>query len=132
MLIVWSGYGFLAFLLPLVTVFATTALANAKGGPLYSTLHHWPAAVGVLLGAVLVYLASLKLTATGRTLVDPATGQAVVLRKRHTLFWIPLQFWAIILAVGALIYLVLPPTAANIPATARTTQLHQPPALHAA
>ncbi len=112
-MIVWSGFGFLALLLPIVTVFITTAVANATGGPLYSTLHHWPGAVGAILGAGLVYLASVKLETPGRTLVDPATGQAVVLRRRHTLFWIPLRFWAIVIAVVGLVYLVLPAAPAN-------------------
>ncbi len=112
-MIVWSGFGFLALLLPVVTIFVTAAVANVTGGPLYSTLHHWPGAVGAILGGALVYLASMKLDTPGRTLVDPATGQAVVLRRRHTLFWIPLRFWAIIIAVAGLVYLVLPASQAN-------------------
>ena len=113
MFVIWSGFGFLALLVPIVTVLATTALANASSGPLYSTLHHWPATLGALLGAGAVYLISMRLNANGRTLVDPATGQSVVLRRKHTLFWLPLQLWAAIIAIVGLVYLVLPPSAAG-------------------
>lgn len=29
--------------------------------------------------------------------VDPRTGQAVILRARHTLFWIPIQYLSVLL-----------------------------------
>ncbi|AGH86641.1 hypothetical protein ACI2S5_25300 [Ralstonia nicotianae] len=35
----------------------------------------------------------------GRVLVDPKTGQQVELKARHTLFWIPLQ-WTALLVVA--------------------------------
>jgi hypothetical protein len=54
--------------------------------------------LAVFAGAVLVWLLGRKLNGQpGKILLDPETGQTVEIRKRHTLFWIPMQwislFW---------------------------------------
>ena len=104
-MIIWSGFGFLGVLIPIVTWFATVFLCRTALGPVYMTTHNWPSALGLLLGAACVWLVSFKLDGPGRQLFDPATGQTVVLRRRNTLFWIPLKYVAIIEAVGALVLL---------------------------
>ncbi|WP_342152878.1 hypothetical protein [Methylorubrum sp. SB2] len=39
----------------------------------------------------------------GRELLDPRTGQIVVLRGRHTLFWNPMQYYSVLMVLlGAL------------------------------
>ena len=38
-----------------------------------------------------------------RHLVDPATGEPVVIRKRHSLFWIPVQWFAVAPAAMAIL-----------------------------
>lgn len=47
-----------------------------------------------------------RMNSGGRVLVDKATGQEVILKPRHSLFFIPVQFWSPILAVIAVIMLV--------------------------
>ena len=107
-MIVWSGLGFLGLLIPIVTAGLAAVLANVALGEGYSAMHLWPAAVGVLIGAGLVYLLSVRLDQPGRLLVDPATGQRVVMKRRHTLFWIPLRWIAVIAAVIGLMMFLLP------------------------
>ena len=107
-MIVWSGLGFLGLLIPFVTAFLAAFLANAALGPGYGAMHMWPMAIGVLVGAGLVYLLSVRLDRPGRLLIDPATGQRVVMKSRHTLFWIPLQWIALIAALIGLILFLLP------------------------
>lgn len=79
-------------------------------GKAYTDTHAWPVGLGVLIGAVAVYLLGLQLNKPGRTLVDPATGQTVILRRRHTLFWIPLQYLAGIIALIGLVMLFVKPS----------------------
>lgn len=107
-MIVWSGLGFLGLLIPFVTAFLAVFVANAAGGQGYGAMHMWPMAVGVLIGAALVYLLSVRLDKPGRLLIDPATGQRVVMKPRHTLFWIPLRWIALIAAVVGVGMLLLP------------------------
>jgi hypothetical protein len=44
-------------------------------------------------------------SAPNRELVDPKTGQRVLLRNDHSLFWIPMQWWAIpiVLLAGVIV-----------------------------
>ena len=101
-MIVWQGFGFVGIILPVLMYVVTVKLFQALFGIAYTDTHAWPGAVGTLIGAGLVYWLSVALDKPGRTLIDPQTGQTVILRKRHTLFWIPLQYIAAIAAVVAL------------------------------
>lgn len=101
-MIIWQGFGFLGALIPIGCYVLSAFLVRAVAGADYLTVHSWPGAFGTLVGAGLVWLIGEKLNGPGRSLLDPQTGQTVVLRKRHTLFFIPLQMLAIALAVIAI------------------------------
>jgi hypothetical protein len=98
-MIIWQGLGFLAFLIPIATYVATFVLCGMVLGSNYPDAHAWPGAVGVLIGAVLIWLLAMKLNVPGRKLIDPATGQMVILKKKHTLFFIPMKYVAVVVAV---------------------------------
>ncbi|MEF9412830.1 hypothetical protein ABXT21_02125 [Ralstonia sp. SM1864_UCD524_TZ4] len=53
----------------------------------------------VLSAAAVWHLGKGLNSRPGRVLVDPKTGQQVELKARHTLFWIPLQ-WTALLVVA--------------------------------
>ncbi len=101
-MIVWQGYGFAALFIPILTYVVTVKLLQAMLGVAYTDTHAWPGAIGTFIGAALVYWLSVVLTKPGRTLLDPKTGQTVILQKKHSLFWIPMQYLAAIIAVVAL------------------------------
>lgn len=96
-MVVWTGFGFLAGLIPVV-VFALTALVMDRGN--HTTVD---AVIASLVSAGLVWWIGRKLnTAPGRVLVDPQTNERLVLRRRHSMFWIPMEWWSIAcLLVGA-------------------------------
>lgn len=98
-MVVWTGYGFLSGLIPVV-VFAATSLVVGK--ELHATVGSIVASV---VSAALVWGIGRKLnTMPGRELVDPKTGERLVLRRRHTMFWIPMEWWALAsLLVGAVV-----------------------------
>ena len=120
-MIIWSGWGFLGFLVPIVVTFLTTMLVETMYGKGYAALHNWPIGLGLLLSAGAVFLISQRLNTPGRTLVDPNTGQAIVLRRRHTLFFIPLQWIAAVIAVAGLYFLVAPKRSAEVAPSTSTT-----------
>ena len=35
----------------------------------------------------------------GRVVVDKQTGREIVLRRRHTLFFIPIEYWGLVVVV---------------------------------
>ena len=92
-MIVWSGWGILTPLIILVTsgfvTKALQALAIPKGVDL---------AVGLIVGGVINYIIGRALNAPvhDRNLVDPKTGQVVILRRSNTFFFLPMQIWSYI------------------------------------
>ena len=57
----------------------------------------------VVAGLALFVLGLLLHAQPDRVLQDSATGEEVVLRERHTLFWIPIQYWGIVIAIGGFV-----------------------------
>ncbi len=65
--------------------------------------------IGILeLGAAIaVRFTGVRLNRnTERRLLDPKTGREVIVRRRHTLFWIPMQYWAPVLGLIGVIVLI--------------------------
>ncbi len=90
-MIIWRGWGVLAAPLALVGAFLG-GLLHKMGLPF-----RLAALLGFLLGAGLIWWVGTRLNdpAKARMMVDAKTGESVLLRSRHDLFWIPLQWWAI-------------------------------------
>ena len=100
MLIVWRGYG---WLVPVV-VFAALLLSQLSVDAIYGegfyTANAWPkqvafVAAGFLVGAIGFYLNHIK----RQLLVDHETGEPVGKAPSHTLFFIPIEYWAVIVLV---------------------------------
>lgn len=98
-MIVWTGFGFLGFVIPVLMLFLGQAAS-----PDYYDLHKWVAGALLILSAIPVGLIGYKLNYTpDKVLMDPATNQEVTLKtkNRHTAFFIPLQYFsAAIVALG--------------------------------
>ncbi|MEH3143802.1 MAG: hypothetical protein PGN34_00215 [Methylobacterium frigidaeris] len=101
-MIIWSGWGVLSALITagafVLSVLADLELSR-RGLP-------GPAAVVAvwLAATALNWVVGRRLNGRpDRELVDPRTGQVVILRQRHTLFWIPMQYYSVLmLLLGAL------------------------------
>ncbi|MHA6913337.1 hypothetical protein ACQUJO_09395 [Ralstonia pseudosolanacearum] len=100
MILIWQGLGFLAVLLPLCVSLLGQLAADALLGKGYYTAHHSVfATLMVLSAAAIWHLGKVLNSRPGRVLVDPKTGQQVELKAKHTLFWIPLQWTALLVVV---------------------------------
>jgi hypothetical protein len=105
--IIWSGKGFLVA----VFTFGFSLIANLitnsiTGSGVYWDAHKWPLAVSLFVSAVACwFVGRFFQNGKAQVLIDPKTGKEVVLRKSHTLFFIPIIWWAPILAVFGLIAL---------------------------
>ena len=105
MILIWRGWGILAALYALAALFVGTIVQNAVGGGLRA-----PVAIGIceIVAALAVWLTGVRLNSQpDRQLVDVKTGQQVRLQRRHTLFWVPMQYWAPILGVVGVILVVV-------------------------
>ena len=103
-MIIWQGLGFLVVLILLAAilvagpVFDTPAMAEYEK---FSdvAIFFTSALLTLLLG---LYLRRRK----DRVLIDEASGEKIILRSRHTLFFIPVLFWPAIFAGLGIWFLV--------------------------
>ncbi|MCI0459403.1 MAG: hypothetical protein L0Z62_20830 [Gemmataceae bacterium] len=109
-MIIWSGWGFLVAVIGLACLVATQLGVNAamQDDQYYQT-NGWPKLVGLFLVAALLWPVgrTLNRQRQERELVDPATGERVVLHSGggHTFFFIPVEYWAPICLVLGVIFL---------------------------
>lgn len=106
--IIWTGKGFLVA----VFTFGFSLIANlvtnsVTGSDVYWDSHKWPLSVSLFVSAVACWFVGryFYYGSEPRVLIDPKTGQQVVFRESHTLFFIPMMWWGPILAVFGLIAL---------------------------
>jgi len=102
-MIIWKGLG---ILVPLLAI-----LGSVAGSVAGSLLGHPSLGAGLGLGAAAIgnwFIWKAINAKPGRVLVDPQTGQQVILKSTHSLFFIPAGFWtwpmllfAIFLTIGA-------------------------------
>ncbi len=102
-MIIWSGLGILVGVIVVVCQLLASLLATTiSADPDYYSLHGWVMGAGFLAAALACWLLEHRLAATGlRIKRDVYTGKAVVARRRHSLFFIPVRWWVPVLAVAA-------------------------------
>jgi hypothetical protein len=105
-MLVWQGLGAYGFVIPFFLLVGAQLVASALLGDDGAVQYgDWVTGLTLLLSAVLVHFIAMRLAARpGREVIDKATGEEITLRERHTLFFVPLRYWAILYAVlGAVI-----------------------------
>ena len=106
--VVFSGWGILTIPILLVTAAAVTAAVQlsleAAGHPDLAFLAF---SLGLFAAAGANWAVGRRLNSRpGRELVDPRTGERVLLQTRHRLFWIRMEYWSVPGAVLGLIPLL--------------------------
>lgn len=106
-MIIWKGLGFLVavitFLLSLVMEVVTESITNNE---MYYQENSLPLAIAILLSGIINGVLGKRLNKQkARTLIDKETGEEVILKNDHSLFFIPMEYWGIILCVGAVLIL---------------------------
>lgn len=90
-MLVWSGKGIIPVLLLVALVFLFVNFLPDSTG------HELGFGVPALITAVFCWFMGKRWNAEeGRVIVDKQTGQEMVLKSSHTLFWINVQYWGII------------------------------------
>ncbi len=106
-MIIWRGWGILVPIIPVAIWFLVPELFKfAMSQTAYSDYFEFISAFSILLGALALWFLGKKLNGTeGRTLVDEQTGEKVLLRANHSLFFVNMEYWAIPLALLSLVML---------------------------
>ena len=104
-MIVWSGWGVLTVVFALLAVGIGAVLQPVLDGSGLVLPAATGLAIGLVIAAVINWVVGRRLNrAPGREMIDAKTGQRVTIRRRHSLFWIPMHFFSVVFllfAVGA-------------------------------
>jgi len=91
-MIIWKGFG---ILVPAI-MFAAFVLAI----PVSDTLGKYSLAISQLLAAGAIWWTGRTLNGKpGRLLQDPQTGEMVELKSTHSLFFIKMEYWAVLVGL---------------------------------
>ena len=103
MLFIWSGWGIVV--IPVVV--GTAVAVGALGGLALRALGHpeltfLAISLGLFAAAAANWIVGRRLNGRPPSeLIDPATNERVLLRRRHALFWVPVQYWSVPVAIAA-------------------------------
>ena len=107
--IVWTGKGYLVFVIVFVCSLIANIVSNMELGPGYYDHHKWPLVVSLAVsGAICWSLGDYLRKRSDQVVIDKQTGRKFVInRSRHTLFWIPMHWWGPLLLAGGSILVAI-------------------------
>lgn len=108
-MIVWTGFGFLIALIGVACLLGVQVVINSiMQDTTYYEIHAWVKTLAMFLAALFSWLFVYFVGQTKqRMLTDNETGQEVVLKASHTLFFIDTKYWPFIyLFIGAVVLFV--------------------------
>ncbi|BCO10139.1 hypothetical protein GF1_25150 [Desulfolithobacter dissulfuricans] len=101
-MIIWKGWGILAIVIPLLCSLGAQFIIDAIMGAGWYMEASWPMPLALALSAVFVFVTGKRLNnRPGKVFIDPESNEKVELRKSHSLFWIPLQYWSPVIIILA-------------------------------
>jgi hypothetical protein len=101
---IWTRWGILVVLYALAAFVVGGVIGNAAG---LGSRRLITIGICELLAAVAVWFTGVRLNGgADRRLIDPKTGRDVIVRRRHTLFWVQMQYWAPVVALLGVIVLI--------------------------
>lgn len=107
-MLVWRGAGILVVVFAVAGLIAGDYAAAGIWGATQAADHKAASMLmGLLLAAALVFGMHFLLERSGeqRTFIDKATGQEVIVKPKHDLFFIPVKYWSFVLAaVGVFVF----------------------------
>jgi hypothetical protein len=109
-MIIWRGWGFLVAVIGFGCLLLTEiGIEAVRNDDQFYQDHGWPKLLAFLVAAGIVWPLgrALNRTKPGRELVDPKTGERVVLQpgSQHSLFFVPIEYWAALFVVLGVVFL---------------------------
>jgi hypothetical protein len=104
-MIIWRGYGVLAFIIAVLINLSIEGILEAtvglpKGIIQYRKEHSWVWLVGMGLSGIACWYVGKALDArelkNAKIVTDKETGQDIRLIGRNDLFWIPVKWWSVV------------------------------------
>lgn len=101
-MIIWRGWGILVLVIPVaIWVIVPELVKPMLSAESYSANYQYISGLSIVLGAVALWFFGRWVNAGGRAMIDEETGERIVLKPNHSLFFINIEYWAIPLAAFA-------------------------------
>jgi len=106
-MVVWKGWGILALIIPLLISLTVGSIIDAQYGEDFYKNSSWAMPLVLVLSSIVVFVVGYKINnKPGKIVIDPENNEQIELKTTHTMFWIPLQYWGIIiLAISVWMYI---------------------------
>ena len=99
MFIVWRGFGWLVPIVVLGSFSLIDIAVNSIYGEGFYALNEWPKITAVIVNSLLLAMLGYWLNFKSKQVyIDPETGEEHK-SPSHTFFFIPVEFWAVIVPV---------------------------------
>ena len=109
-MLIWTGRGWMVAVIAFACFLSSELISEAvMRDHSYYQRYGWPKLIGALVAAVVIWVLDRGkvFDQRGKVYIDKETGQEVKLAVRHTLFFIPVRYWPLVLAVlGVLLLFV--------------------------
>ena len=107
-MLIWKRWGILAIVIGFGSLVMTQLLVDAVWGEgTYTADSGLWAGVGSLLGGAVTLAVGLRLNRWARTEEGPWLPiSQLPYRERHTLFWVPMEYWGALLTMLGLIMII--------------------------
>lgn len=105
-LLIWKGWGIVVFAIAVVWIAIGIGLAGAINAD--KAMADALTGLSLVPAGVMTWFAGKRMNRnTTRTLVDPQTGNPVVIRREHSLFFVKVEWWGpILIVLGILVFVV--------------------------
>jgi len=97
-MVIWSGRGILSVLVLMVSMFVCVSLFHKENAD-------YMFSISFLVAGLFSWFFGKKWNRSQRILKDEETGKRIILKNRHTLFWIPMQYIGYIFIIGGIVIL---------------------------
>ena len=104
---IWSGLGFIVAVIAFLFLFcAEYVVESLLQDDNYYQAHGWPKLLAFWLAAACVWVVSTYLNKKqGRVFIDKDSGEEVLLKPQHSLFFINISYWSYILLALGIVFL---------------------------
>jgi hypothetical protein len=101
--VVWKGWGIVVIGIAVLAVLIGAGVGAALG--IEGQNGDYPVGLALLVAGVGTWFLGIRMNRNAdRHLVDPATGETVIVRGGHDLFFVPVRWWGLVMiGAGALL-----------------------------
>lgn len=100
-MIIWSGFGFLVVVIVIASTFLAQIITRAiTGNDQFFDQSSIPFDIAMFFSSAVIYFLGKWLnTRKAKTYIDKETGKEIILKRNHSLFFIKMEYWGIIIIV---------------------------------